>query len=914
MRTKAQSRLVSVSNTLIASFAVLFFSLISTAQLSAQDSCRADTSFTDILFVIDNSGSIDDQEYDEFSDIIMATIRNVQDRCVSSQIGVLHYGGAFGAETFLEFNFSRFNNIPDVERQFCTTRNQFGNCSQGGGDDLNAAMGAVVEGIQNGTLNRRPLNQLALVIFTDAFGFDESCNFINCSVIRPFTNIDILKSQFGAQVTVIGASSQAEASLLGLYASPGGTFDNVNLFNQDCASTFDGCQLPRKYVPIEFDSPVMPTSDSIASCVDCTIEILNVVMADAGEDQMVCEEDDATLTLTANLINGIPPITYVWDQGIGEGNNILVNPLITTTYTVTATDANGCSSTDQVTITVEDCIPDCQVPIINCPPDFSSCPGGTTDPSMTGMATAINPNENNEACGNIIISFSDEVINMGDCPNQRIIRRTFTAMDSLNSSLSSSCVQIISMTDTIAPRIIICPEDVVLDPANPIHEWEDPTVEENCSFTITYNIPNGSTFATGETIVIATATDQCGNFDTCSFVVTVPEDVMIICPDDITLRCDESMTLSDIPVAVAESNCPLCEDNPNNCTQIESTITDTIIEGDITIFEITYIASDLCNTSSTCTTQVIIDNSSFLECPSDIMVQAPPFGFTDVSWEVPVFQTCCTLCKVQQIPGFLYMGQLGDSYYYCSYARVSWAKAQRTAEANNGHLVSINSALENEFLASRLIEREAYIGLTDSATEGAFEWVNGDPLDYEKWKTGQPDNYNNEDVVEMNSQGYWYDVDGKEKREFIMEIEVCQQVTQIEGPSPGSRFRLGRTPITYVAEDGCGNTDTCTFDVVLTPFLPDALEVLVSDTRSFDDIEIEISPNPASSRLYIINNGDDQFSSIDVYQINGQLIDRMRKVGQDKIQLDVSAYQSGLHLIRLTTQSGEVIVRKVIIE
>lgn len=913
MRTTPQSRIERLSNSsLIASLLVLCISLCSSVSLTAQDVCSADTSFTDILFVIDNSGSIDDQEYDEFSDIIMATIRNVQSRCVSSQIGVLHYGGAFGTETFLEFNFSRFNTIPDVERQFCTTRNQFGNCSEGGGDDLNAAMGTIVEGIQNGTLNRRPINKLALVIFTDAFGFDESCNFINCSVIRPFTNIDILKSQFGAQVTVIGASSQAEATLLGLYASPGGTFDDVRLFPQDCASTFDGCQLPRKYIPIEFDSPILPTSDSISSCVDCSVEIIDGVMAEAGEDQMICEEEDGSVTLTANLLNATRPITYTWDQGVGSGNNIEVSPLVTTTYTVTATDANGCSSTDQVTITVEDCIPDCEAPIINCPPDYTSCPGGTTDPSMTGMATASNPNGNNEFCGNVIVTYSDEMINMGDCTNQMIIRRTFTATDSLNTSLTSTCVQIISLIDTIAPMILTCPEDVVLDPDNPIHEWQDPTVEENCSFRITYSVPNGSSFATGETIVTATATDQCGNFDTCSFVVTVPEEVMIICPEDVTLRCVESMSAADIPDAEVVSNCPLCVDNPTNCTQVQSSITDTIIDGDRTIYEITYVASDLCNTSSFCTAQVIIDNSSFIECPSDIIVEAPPFGFTNVSWERPEFQTCCSLCKVRQIPGFLYMGQLGDSYYYCSYARVNWAKAQRTAVANEGHLVAINSALENEFIASRLIEREAYIGLTDSDTEGSFLWVNGDPLGYENWKAGQPDNDNNQDVVEMNAQGYWFDVDGKEKREFVMEIQGCQHVTQIDGPSPGSKFRLGRTPITYVAEDGCGNRDTCSFDVVLTPFLPIESNVLLSVSRSSQDIEV--SPNPASSNLYITNKSDDPLTSIDVYQINGQLIHRMITVDPTKVQLDVSGYQSGLHLIRLTTQRGNVFVRKVVIE
>jgi len=124
---------------------VLILSLIMLGlDLSAQTSCDVDTSFTDILFLVDNSGSIDDSEYDEFASIISATVNNVRSRCRSSQIGVVHYGGEFGMESAVEFDFSAINAIPDIQRQFCSTRNQFGNCSGGGGDDLNSAIGDIL--------------------------------------------------------------------------------------------------------------------------------------------------------------------------------------------------------------------------------------------------------------------------------------------------------------------------------------------------------------------------------------------------------------------------------------------------------------------------------------------------------------------------------------------------------------------------------------------------------------------------------------------------------------------------------------------------------------------------------------------------------------------------------------------------
>ncbi len=61
---------------------------------------------------------------------------------------------------------------------------------------------------------------------------------------------------------------------------------------------------------------------------------------------------------TATAINAGDPVTltgsgantYVWDQGVADGDT--VNPLTTTTYTVIGTAANGCQNTDSVTITV----------------------------------------------------------------------------------------------------------------------------------------------------------------------------------------------------------------------------------------------------------------------------------------------------------------------------------------------------------------------------------------------------------------------------------------------------------------------------------------------------------------------------------------------------------------------------------
>ncbi|MDG1333239.1 MAG: gliding motility-associated C-terminal domain-containing protein [Crocinitomicaceae bacterium] len=65
---------------------------------------------------------------------------------------------------------------------------------------------------------------------------------------------------------------------------------------------------------------------------------------DAGVDQTLCEGDFLTLS-------GNGGVLYVWDNGVTDG--LPFNPPVgTTTYTVTGSDANGCTSTDQVDINV----------------------------------------------------------------------------------------------------------------------------------------------------------------------------------------------------------------------------------------------------------------------------------------------------------------------------------------------------------------------------------------------------------------------------------------------------------------------------------------------------------------------------------------------------------------------------------
>ncbi len=97
-----------------------------------------------------------------------------------------------------------------------------------------------------------------------------------------------------------------------------------------------------------------------------TISNQDNLTVDAGNNQTFClGENHLNVSLSASGSGGTPPYTYTWDNGLGVGQNqTITNLTTTTTYTVTITDANGCTSTDQVTITIND-FPDIQFTVTN---------------------------------------------------------------------------------------------------------------------------------------------------------------------------------------------------------------------------------------------------------------------------------------------------------------------------------------------------------------------------------------------------------------------------------------------------------------------------------------------------------------------------------------------------------------------
>lgn len=103
----------------------------------------------------------------------------------------------------------------------------------------------------------------------------------------------------------------------------------------------------------------------------------------------------------------------------------------------------------------------------------------------------------------------------------------------------------------------------------------------------------------------------------------------------------------------------------------------------------------------------------------------------------------------------------GHYYYYFKSGIVSsWSAASRYCKSRGGHLATITSKGENDFLSRYLRSlgaENAYFGLSDSASEGNWRWVTGEKVRYTNWHDGEP---NAESDDEDFAMFYWKFSDG----------------------------------------------------------------------------------------------------------------------------------------------------------
>ncbi|XP_029599516.1 C-type lectin domain family 4 member E-like [Salmo trutta] len=106
--------------------------------------------------------------------------------------------------------------------------------------------------------------------------------------------------------------------------------------------------------------------------------------------------------------------------------------------------------------------------------------------------------------------------------------------------------------------------------------------------------------------------------------------------------------------------------------------------------------------------------------------------------------------------------KLGSSCYYVSTEYKSWEESRQDCRNRGADLVVINSQ-EKQTLVNWLcgVKKYVWIGLTDSATEGTWKWVDDTPLTTKYWYSGEPNGGGAENCVYFYSwssdKGEWWD-------------------------------------------------------------------------------------------------------------------------------------------------------------
>uniref|UniRef100_A0A8C7W4R1 Uncharacterized protein n=1 Tax=Oncorhynchus mykiss TaxID=8022 RepID=A0A8C7W4R1_ONCMY len=118
--------------------------------------------------------------------------------------------------------------------------------------------------------------------------------------------------------------------------------------------------------------------------------------------------------------------------------------------------------------------------------------------------------------------------------------------------------------------------------------------------------------------------------------------------------------------------------------------------------------------------------------------------------------------------------RFGCSCYYLSTERKSWKESRQDCLERGADLVIINSEEEQTFINGFESVTFAWIGLTDSVTEGTWKWVDGTPLTTPRyWWSGEPGGGTYQNCGEIyyisSGQGVWRDLGCSFSQEWICE-------------------------------------------------------------------------------------------------------------------------------------------------
>lgn len=116
-----------------------------------------------------------------------------------------------------------------------------------------------------------------------------------------------------------------------------------------------------------------------------------------------------------------------------------------------------------------------------------------------------------------------------------------------------------------------------------------------------------------------------------------------------------------------------------------------------------------------------------------------------------------------------------NNHIYSLYEQVvSWKTAKEFCEKMGGHLVTVTSKDESDFinqLSKNGKVKRYWLGATDE--DGKWKWVTGETFNFVNWCVGEPNNAGNvEHYMDLYDNSNWNDSENNSSYGFILEVEL----------------------------------------------------------------------------------------------------------------------------------------------
>ncbi len=122
-----------------------------------------------------------------------------------------------------------------------------------------------------------------------------------------------------------------------------------------------------------------------------------------------------------------------------------------------------------------------------------------------------------------------------------------------------------------------------------------------------------------------------------------------------------------------------------------------------------------------------------------------------------------------------------------------------------------------------------------------------------------------------------------------------------QSPVAGTQLPIGTHTISFVAEDSSGNTNNCSFDIIVT-------DVLSADDIAFEN-GLSMYPNPASE-IININSANRIIYRISIIDISGKLVLDTNNLDTLSASVDVSAFSRGIYFVTVNNSVTKKIIKK----